>query len=79
MASSLTDIYSFVTSSGIVVPDTANIKSSIQQKLRDIFGDEIDLTDETPAGRLVDALTIFYKGVLDVNAQNATQINYLLS
>ena len=76
MASSLTDIYSFVTSSGIVVPDTANIKSYIQQKLRDIFGDEIDLTDETPAGRLVDALTIFYKGVLDVNAQNATQINY---
>ena len=76
MASSLTDIYSFVTSSGIVVPDTANIKSSIQQKLRDIFGDEIDLTDETPAGRLVEALTIFYKGVLDVNAQNATQINY---
>jgi len=76
MASSLTDIYSFITSSGVIVPDTADIKGSIQQKLRDIFGDEIDLTDETPAGRLVEALTIFYKGVLDINAQNANQINY---
>ena len=75
MASSFPNLYDYSTDTGMVIPITGDIKNYVQNAMRDIFGAEMDLTDETPAGRLVEALTLMFKNTVGVNAQNLNQPN----
>ncbi len=70
-----TDLYEFQTRTGIVVPSDADVLAGIQTKFQEIFGTDIDLSPETPVGRLIEAFAVLVKTTLGVTAQNANQFN----
>ena len=70
-----TDLYDFKTDNGIVVPDDSEVLLGIQKKFQEIFGAEIDLSAETPVGRLIEAFAVIVKSTLGVTAQSANQFN----
>ena len=69
------DNYTYITSSGVIVPDTSSIQEQVNQDLLNVFGQDLDLTPETPQGRLSQCLTDYRTNTLAINAQNANQIN----
>ena len=70
-----TNLYTFLPSSGIVVPNDKSVLLGIQTKFQEIFGTEIDLSSETPVGRLIEAFAVMVKTTLGVTAQTANQFN----
>lgn len=70
-----TNLYNFLTSSGIIVPDDKNVLYGIQSKFQEIFGTDIDLSAETPVGRLIETFAVVVKSTLGVTAQTANQFN----
>jgi len=72
-------LYNFQTNNGIVIPDTSEIKSDIEAAMKLIFGDNLDVTAETPMGRLIEALTFLMVDCVGVNAQNANNFNPVTS
>lgn len=70
-----TNLYNFLTENGIVVPSDAEVLQGIQTKFQEIFGTEIDLSPETPVGRLIEAMSVVVKSSLGVTAQSANQFN----
>lgn len=70
-----TNLYDFQTSTGIIVPDDTTVLLGIQQKFQEIFGTDIDLSAETPVGRLIEAFAVVVKSTLGVTAQTANQFN----
>lgn len=69
------DNYTYITSSGVIVPDTSSVQEQVNQDLLNVFGQDLDLTPETPQGRLSQCLTDYRTNTLAINAQNANQIN----
>lgn len=70
-----TDLYEFNTSTGIIVPNDSAVLLGIQKKFQEIFGTDIDLSAETPVGRLIEAFAVVVKSTLGVTAQVANQFN----
>lgn len=70
-----TDLYDFQTSTGIIVPNDKAVLLGIQTKFQEIFGTDIDLSAETPVGRLIEAFAVMVKSTLGVTAQTANQFN----
>lgn len=70
-----TDLYEFQTKTGTIVPSDADVLVGIQTKFQEIFGTDIDLSPETPVGRLIEAFAVLVKTTLGVTAQNANQFN----
>lgn len=70
-----TNLYNFLTSSGIIVPNDSSVLLGIQTKFQEIFGTDIDLSAETPVGRLIEAFSVVVKSTLGVTAQTANQFN----
>ena len=71
MATAFTDLYKFSSEHGIVIEDTSKIRETIENKFKEIFGEDFNTDSNTPNGVLIDALTLMFKNVLGVNAQNA--------
>lgn len=69
-----TDFYTF-NANGIVMPDTDELKSRVEDMMRTVFGSDIDVTAETPMGRIVEMITLLMVQTLGINAQNANQYN----
>lgn len=67
--------YDYLTTTGVIVPDTSTLKSDVQAEYTDQFGDDLLLEDETPQGRLIDVETTARSGVVGLTAQTANQIN----
>lgn len=67
------DLYNFQTSNGIVVPSTDTVLESVRERFKDIFGADIDLSPETPVGRLIEAFAVLVKSATGVTAQSANQ------
>lgn len=72
---SFSDLYGFDEGAGVVIVDTADVKTAVEQMMMRVFGTNVDVTEETPMGRLVEALTVLMTQTLSVNAQNANQYN----
>ena len=70
-----TNLYDFQTSTGIIVPNDTSVLLGIQKKFQEIFGTDIDLSAETPVGRLIEAFAVVVKTTLGVTAQTANQFN----
>lgn len=71
---SFTDPYNYITPSGVIIPDTSKIVSQTQSELNDRLGG-IEITPESPAGRLVEMIAQMFSTVIGINAQNANQYN----
>lgn len=46
--------YDYITETGVIVPDTETVLSELQAMMRELFGQDMDLTAETPQGRLLE-------------------------
>ena len=72
----LENIYSFQSNTGLVIPDTSNVRAQVIEGLKSIFGAEDFCTDaETPNGLLIDALTQMIKDFIGITAQNVNGLN----
>jgi hypothetical protein len=69
------NLYSFSTSKGIVIPDTGAVKLEVERTFKENLGANLDVSQYTPAGRMIEALTVLFVNILGVNAQNANSLN----
>ncbi len=67
--------YEYIELNGVIVADTSTTKDEVEAEQREIFGEDVDLSDESPNGVLVNAETIARNGVAVNNANLANQIN----
>ena len=68
-------VYKCMTQSGVIMADTSSIKSEIEAVFKYVFGENVDLTAETPLGRLVEMWTLTLAQFSRITAQNANQTN----
>lgn len=71
----MADLYDYVTSTGVIVPDTDDVKESVQTDFQNALGNDLSLEDSTPQGRLIDAITLYREDVLRTCALIANVIN----
>ena len=67
--------YRYVSTSGVVIPDTRDIQEEVVSMFKAVFGQNIDTTPETIIGRLIEAFTVFLRDTVGITAQNACQYN----
>ena len=67
--------YAFIVDTGVIVPDTADTLAAVQAEFRTAFGDDLDVSAETPQGVLITAETEARDAVARNNAALANQIN----
>ncbi len=71
----MADLNDYITKEGVLVPDTAELKSDVEQEFTNALGEGLDLSAETPQGRQIEAETLSRKAVLDNNALIANALN----
>lgn len=69
------DNYTYITNSGVIVPDTSTVQEQVTRDLINVFGQDLDTTPETVEGRFIQCLTDYRTNTLAINVQNANQIN----
>ena len=67
--------YEWITSRGVIVPDTAELRAAVEQEWKEAFGDDLVTTPDTPQGVLITAETEARDAVARNNAELANQIN----
>jgi hypothetical protein len=67
--------YDYIDLKGTVVADTSTTKTEVEAEQKAIFGDDVDLSDESPNGIMVNSETISRNGIAVNNANLANQIN----
>lgn len=67
--------YEYINLTGIIVADTSETKTEVEEEQKEVFGEDVDLSDESPNGVLVNSETIARNGVAVNNANLANQIN----
>lgn len=67
--------YEYVKLTGVIVPDTATTRAQVIAEYKLAFGQDLDVSPETPQGLLITAETLSRDAVLRNNAALANQIN----
>lgn len=67
--------YAYMESSGLVLPDTADLKTSVENEYKSAFGQDLVILPESPEGVLIGAETEARDAVARNNAELANQIN----
>ncbi len=67
--------YLYVTSTGVIVPDTSNILVGVQDEYKAALGTDLVTTSDTPQGVLITAEALARDEVVNNNAAVANQIN----
>lgn len=75
----MAELYTYINSSGVIVPDTEDLQNEVEQAYKDTFGSDLDVTPETPQGRLIELDTRIRSEVLQCAASVANTINPNLS
>lgn len=70
-----TDDYQYLTSSGVIVADTDDILTEVQQEYIAQLGADLNVAPSTPQGGLITAETLARSNVVRNNAAVANQIN----
>lgn len=71
----MADAYQFIDSTGVIVADPSDIKTTVQNEWKEALGQDLVLDDDTPQGQLIDGETLARSNVVRNNAQIANQIN----
>ena len=66
--------YNYVNRTGVIVPDTSDIQSDVQDEYRSALGTDLDVSPQTPQGRLIAGETTSRTAVAVNNATLANQI-----
>ncbi len=72
-------VYDYITETGTIVPDTAEIQTEVEEEFRAVFGDDFVVDPETPEGGLITAEVTSRQSVARNNSRLANQINPNLS
>lgn len=67
--------YEFIQTSGLVVPDTGDLKSDVEGEFKTAFGEDFVIVPESPEGVLIAGETEARDGIVRNNAELANQIN----
>lgn len=67
--------YEYISPDGVIVPDTADIKSGTEQEWKDVFGEDLDVSDETPQGMMIGQEVAVRSEMVANNAALANQVN----
>jgi hypothetical protein len=67
--------YKFMESTGLVIPDTVDLKTTVENEYREAFGQDLVIIPESPEGLLIAAETESRDAVARNNAELANQIN----
>lgn len=67
--------YEYNQTTGIVVPDTSKVKEQVQEEFQNALGQDLDLSDSTPQGRLIEAETVARKRTIENMALLANMFN----
>jgi len=67
--------YGYITSTGTVFPDTADILADVQAEWRNAFGQDLIVTPDTPQGVIITLQAIARDALVRNNAALANQIN----
>jgi uncharacterized phage protein gp47/JayE len=67
--------YDYITTTGVIVPDTDTTLAEVQAEWRAVFGDDIDLNPSSPQGLIISMQVLERQGVARNNAEIANQIN----
>jgi hypothetical protein len=67
--------YEYVTTTGVIVPDTETLQAQVEAEYREAFGADLVVTPNTPQGVLITAEVLARSNVLQNNAVVANQIN----
>lgn len=71
--------YTFTSNNGIVIADTADIRSDIQGEYQAALGADLPLENATPQGRLIDIETEARTAVIENNVLISNAINFNLA
>lgn len=69
------EYYKYITSTGVVVPDTSEVKQQVQDEFKNALGQDLDTSDSTPQGRLIEIETVARKSVINNMALLANMFN----
>lgn len=75
MADNTYKYYDFIDGTGIIVPDTDKVRAGVEALFKEVFGNGLDVSPETPQGRLIEIFTLERMDAVRLNAQVANQIN----
>lgn len=67
--------YTYIDTTGVIVPDTSTVQSTVQAEFKDALGQDLVVTANTPQGVLITAETEARANMLRNNAAVANQIN----
>lgn len=67
--------YQYVTDTGVIVPDTADLLETVQNEYKQALGEDLNLNPSTPQGRLIEAETLSRSQLLEATAIMANVIN----
>ena len=71
----MANLFDFVNTEGVIVPNTQEILKGVQDKFQEIFGSDFSLEEATPGGRWIEAETATRKECLIINALIANMLN----
>lgn len=71
----MSDLYKYNTEQGIIVPDTDEVKTEVENEYLSVFGADLDLSASTPQGRLIEMETLARQQAVGLCALIANQIN----
>lgn len=67
--------YQYVDSTGVIIPDTGDLLTTVQDEYKQAFGEDMPLNPSTPQGILITGETLARDAVVRNNAAVANQIN----
>lgn len=67
--------YNYVSTTGVIIPDTSTQLSDVQEEWKSVFGADLVVTPDTPQGVIITAETVSRADMTQNNAAVANQIN----
>lgn len=71
----MADFYKYSTETGLIIPDTSEVKTDVENEYISAFGAGLSLQEDTPQGRLIELETIERTRTINTMAAIANQIN----
>ncbi len=75
----MANVYEYIVPQGVIIPDTTEIQNQVIAEFKNVFGDDLIVTPDTPQGLLIVIETLARISVAANNAQLANQINPALA
>lgn len=67
--------YDYLTGSGVIVPDTSNILTDVQNEWKEVFGNDLSVEPETPQGRIIEMIARQRVFTLQMAAATSNMLN----